>query len=106
VRKHSEPGVFNASIGRERVDFIVQRATETNNSRSGVVQEALDLLIDCLKRFGEDYQDALKLQKEPEYIRRLENRLLAAIDNIEFVSVKEQQEIAIDGSLDFEGMVE
>jgi len=106
VRKHSEPGVFNASIGRERLDFIIRRAIETDNSRSGVVQEAVDLLINCLERFGNNYQDALKLQKEPEYIRRLENRLLAAIDNIEVVSVKEQQEIAIDGSLDFEGMVE
>lgn len=92
----------NASMPDDLYEFAVERAKQKADkwgkvNYSGVIQEAVELLRDCLNVFGEDYREALKMtHPEPAYIRQLREDILARLDSIETLPAKQQEQIVSD----------
>ncbi len=114
MSKYQQPATFNASIGQERKNWMIERAveiskiTKINSNASAVICEAIDCYREVLSLFGEDWEGHLKVQSEPKWAKDHILKIIDLLEKMPLISAVEQKELIteIRQSMDVGDMLE
>lgn len=102
--KYTQPATVTASIGKDRRDWLIARAeqiseiTGVNSNLSAEVCKAIDDRRKLLALYGEDWEEKLKVQAEPIWVKKLDE-IFSSFKRGDFQTSKEQSESTEDRSI-------